>query len=93
MADEVSQKFSGLALWPRLVLNPKGTLVVESRGPKGEHHKSHWQTVLPLMSARPSNVGPFDKIRVEYTVDLRDGKPDTPLVYTLDGIILQAAST
>ena len=75
-------------MWPRLLLDPEGSIVVESRGPKGEHQKSHWQTVIPLMAARPASVEPSQTIRVTFEVDLRDGKPDTPLKYELVGEIV-----
>ena len=45
----VARGFSGLAMWPRLILDEKEDLVVEARGNRGEAQKSHWQTVLPLM--------------------------------------------
>jgi hypothetical protein len=88
LSAAVSTSFSGIALWPRLILDEEGTLVVESRGPKGEHQKSHWQTVLPLMAARPATVEAGATVRASYEVDLRDGKVNTPLVYTLEGEIV-----
>lgn len=87
LAEAVAHSFSGLAMWPRLVLDPAGTLVVESRGPRGQHQKSHWQTVLPLMSGRPSVVEASQAIKVTFEADLRDGKPNTPLMYSLVGEI------
>ena len=88
LSAAVSQSFSGIAMWPRLILDEAGTLVVESRGAKGEHQKSHWQTVLPLMSARPASVAAGSTVRVSYEVDLRDGKVNTPLRYALEGEIV-----
>ena len=90
LSAAVSTSFSGIALWPRLILDEEGTLVVESRGPKGEHQKSHWQTVLPLMAARPATVAPSQRITLAFEVDLRDGKPNTPLKYALDASIEDA---
>ena len=58
--------FSGFACWPRLQLDPAGTLVVESRGPRGEHQKSHWQTVLQLMSDEPLSIEAGDSISFEF---------------------------
>lgn len=89
-SSAAARSVSGLAMWPRLVLDPEGTLVVESRGPKGEAQKSHWQTVLPLMSARPARIEPRQAFRASLEVDLRDGKPNTPLKYTLTGEIVAA---
>ena len=88
VSEAASRSFSGVAMWPRLLLDPEGSIVVESRGPKGEHQKSHWQTVIPLMAARPASVEPSQTIRVTFEVDLRDGKPDTPLKYELVGEIV-----
>ena len=36
VSEGVAKGFSGVALWPRLVLDPDGDLVVESRGPRGQ---------------------------------------------------------
>jgi len=86
LARAVSRSFSGIAMWPRLVLDPEGTLVVESRGPQGQSQKSHWQTVLPLMSARPASIEPgASVVKVTFSVDLRDGKITSPLQYLLEG--------
>ena len=87
LSKAVSKSFSGIAMWPRLILDEEATLIVESRGPKGEHQKSHWQTVLPLMAARPPAVEPGSVVRVAYSVDLRDGKVASPLKYLLEGEI------
>ena len=43
VAGGAAHGLSGVALWPRLILDPKGDIVVESRGPRGEGQKSHWQ--------------------------------------------------
>ena len=49
----IGTKLSGLAMWPTLVCDgSEGTLIV-SRGRNGEAQKSHWQTVLQLMSDEP----------------------------------------
>jgi SAM-dependent methyltransferase len=83
----VARSLSGLACWPKLVLDPAGELNVPSRGPHGESEKSHWQTVLPLLSARPVAVQPGDELRIDATVDL--GKePDVPLRYKLSGRLI-----
>lgn len=79
---------SSLIRWPRLILDPEGTIVVESRGPNGEHSKSHWQTVLPLVAARPATAMPSQRISASFQVDLRDGKPSTPLKYSLAAEVL-----
>ena len=84
LSDAVAHTFSGLAMWPRLVLDDEATLVVESRGPHGEHRKSHWQTVLPLLSARPQPIDAGDTVVVRAAVELGSGVAN-PLRYTLEG--------
>ena len=86
IASAAARSFSGIAMWPRLTLDPEGSLVVESRGPRGEHQKSHWQTVLPLMASRPVSVDPESGVvRATLSVDLQDGKVTSPLRYLLEG--------
>ena len=46
LAAAVARSFSGVAMWPRVLLD--GELACESRGPGGAPRKSHWQTVRPL---------------------------------------------
>ena len=89
LSRSVARSVSGLVMWPRLLLDPQGTLVVESRGPNGEHQKSHWQTVLPLMAARPVAVAaaPPSTIRVALSVDYGGGEVNTPLKYSLEGSV------
>ena len=82
LAAAVARSLSGVAMWPRLVLDQDATIVCESRGPRGEHQKSHWQTVLPLLSARPRPVTAGDTIVVDATVQVQ--RVDQPLVYKLD---------
>mmetsp|Transcript_109792 Transcript_109792/g.173457 ORF Transcript_109792/g.173457 Transcript_109792/m.173457 type:complete len:86 (+) Transcript_109792:143-400(+) len=77
---------SGIALWQKMVLDAEGTLIVDSRGPNGEPQKSHWQTVLPILSTRPVDIKPGDVVRARFDVDLKDGKYGsigTPLQYSL----------
>ena len=57
VAESCGQSISGIALWPRLVLDGDETIVVNSRRfPDGAHQRSHWQTVLPIMSPTPIPV-------------------------------------
>lgn len=52
LAIETAHSLSGIALWPRLVLG--NDIWIDSRGyPSGASQRSHWQTVLPIMSSRP----------------------------------------
>ena len=66
LAAATSRSLSGIATWPRLFLQiddeddniassrSTTSITVESRQyPNGEHQRSHWQTVLPIMAARP----------------------------------------
>jgi len=82
LSAAVAQSFSGLALWPRLVLDDD--IVVESRGPRGEAQQSHWQTVLPLTSARPVAVAAGDEIGLAYAVDIGQ-RVAAPAKYTISG--------
>ena len=91
LAAAVARSLSGLAAWPRLVLDEQATLIVESRGERGEHQKSHWQTVLPLLSARPVQVAADDRLNVRSSVAL-GAKVDTPVQYTIQGGVEKAMS-
>jgi hypothetical protein len=65
-AAAIGSKLSGLAMWPTLVCDgSEGTLIV-SRGRNGEAQKSHWQTVLQLMSDEPLAVGAGDSISFDF---------------------------
>ena len=58
----IGTKLSGLAMWPTLVCDgSEGTLIV-SRGRNGEAQKSHWQTVLQLMSDEPLSIEAGDSV-------------------------------
>ena len=82
VAGGAAHGLSGVALWPRLVLDPKGDIVVESRGPRGEAQKSHWQTVLALLAPRPVPVAAGSVLQLEATVKL-GAAVDVPPVYEL----------
>ena len=88
LATAASHSFSGIALWPRVVLNDQ--LACESRGVGGAPRKSHWQTVLPLMCARPAPVGPGDRIRLDAAISLGAGVKSPPK-YSLQAEISPAA--
>jgi predicted RNA methylase len=80
LASTAAHSCTGIALWPRLYLpagssNSNGgegdatnasTMVINSRShPLGGPQKSHWQTVLPIMSARPvTGIQAGDSIEV-----------------------------
>ena len=54
--SSVATRLSGLAMWPTLVLDDAPGTLVRSRGANGEAQKSHWQTVLKLLSDTPLPV-------------------------------------
>mmetsp|Transcript_91405 Transcript_91405/g.295685 ORF Transcript_91405/g.295685 Transcript_91405/m.295685 type:complete len:449 (+) Transcript_91405:64-1410(+) len=71
IAKETAYSFSGIAFWPKLILNTAGTIVVESRGPNGEHQKSHWQTLMSLVTPIPVPIKAGDSIVLTEQVDLQ----------------------
>ena len=88
-----ASSLSGIACWPRLVLDEgtaaregggggggggEAAIVVESRGRAGEPRFSHWQTVLPL--GAPATIRPGDSISVELSVEL-EAEIDSPPRY------------
>ena len=88
LTQEISQSFSGIALWPRIVFDEAGSLVYDSRGhPDGEHQMSHWQTFVPYLGSRPVRVEPEDVISAAWEVDLQDGEVATPLKYSIECVI------
>ena len=82
VAPGAARALSGVALWPRLVLDPAGKYVCESRGPRGESQKSHWQTVLPLLAPRPVQVASTSVVELDATVTL-GAAVDEPAKYDL----------
>lgn len=84
-----AQSFSGIALWPRLLLDGDGTIQVNSRAyPDGGHQKSHWQTVLPIMSATPVPVKGGDQIVVTADFDV-PSSVKKPCFYKLVGNVIR----
>ena len=88
-ADELAQSaactLSGIAMWPRLELDPEAELVVETRASCGglASRPSSWSTVLPILPAVPPlQVDAGDKLTVTATVEL-GSRVDTPPRYTL----------
>lgn len=84
LARDVSRSLTGIALWPTIVFEPDRSVVYETRGPRGEMRLSHWPTVLPPLRERPLLVAPGTQITAAWTANLRDGKPSTPLEYSLE---------
>mmetsp|Transcript_33019 Transcript_33019/g.60531 ORF Transcript_33019/g.60531 Transcript_33019/m.60531 type:complete len:459 (-) Transcript_33019:153-1529(-) len=85
-AQATAAGFSGLAFWPRLLLDDSGANVVDSRGPTGEEAKSHWPTLLSLMTPVPKQVAAGDVIDIEAAVDF-PADVVTPVTYKLMGSI------
>mmetsp|Transcript_6850 Transcript_6850/g.7892 ORF Transcript_6850/g.7892 Transcript_6850/m.7892 type:complete len:82 (+) Transcript_6850:434-679(+) len=74
MAQRTGKSFTGVALWPRLILDADGNIDVNSRQyPSGKHQKSHWQTVLPIMNDVPIDVKGGDEIEVTFDFSLGGG--------------------
>jgi len=86
-ARQTASSVTGLALWPRLVLDD--TTVVNSRTfPTGQHQKSHWQTVLPIMTPEPIAVVPGQsqiKVALEVSWPTSVTQPPT---YKMEGKVI-----
>lgn len=92
-ADKLSvttaNSVSGIALWPRLILDD--TVDINSRHyPDGGHQKSHWQTVLPIMSAEPVAVKGGDQITVSFDFDV-PSEVTKPCSYKISGNVVHRA--
>eukprot|EP00435_Cladocopium_sp_Y103_P076239 s154_g83.t2 len=92
LATQTTKSFSGMAIWPRLILDPEAKIVVESRGPKGEHQKSHWPTLLTLMSPTPVPVEPEDTLDITETTELSKGDILVPVKYSFQGTLNSASA-
>ena len=84
LASETAHSLSGIALWPRLILG--NDILIDSRAyGSGAPQRSHWQTVLPIMSARP--VGGLmggEKVVVSVSFDIPRTVTKAPR-YAIDG--------
>lgn len=85
-AQTAASSVTGIALWPRLLLSDD--VEINSRHyPDGGHQKSHWQTVLPIMSTEPVAVKGGDKIDVSF--DFNVGEEVTkPSTYKITGNVV-----
>lgn len=81
-----------MAIWPRLILDPAGQIVVESRGAQGEHQKSHWPTLLTLMSPTPVPIESDDVLSITETTELSKGDILVPVKYSFEGSLKRGAS-
>jgi len=101
LAIETGSSFSGIALWPRLILSETdvgdNSITISSRQyPNGGHQRSHWQTVLPIMKDRPVPVQGGDVIQVTTKFEVPSGASaatdiKTPASYKLDGMVISSS--
>ena len=89
IARKTSTTFSGIAFWPRVFVSP--SIVIESRQYKtGDHQRSHWQTVLPIVAARPiPNIKGGETIDVSWQCDLPTDVKKSPS-YRIEGTVKYA---
>jgi hypothetical protein len=81
-----AHSFSGVALWPRLLL--ESSVEINSRQyPEGGHQRSHWQTVLPIMSDTPVKLNGGDEVRVTFDFDVSE-KVTQPARYRISGNVV-----
>jgi len=89
LAEQTSTSFSGIALWPRLFLGTSDdNFVINSRSyPVGDHQRSHWQTVLPIMADRPiAALKGGETISVSFDFDVPTVVKQPP-TYTISGMV------
>lgn len=90
LAITTANSLSGIALWPRLLLDNDQNVEINSRQyPNGGHQKSHWQTVLPIMSPEPVAVKSGDKIDVNFDFDI-PADVQKPPSYKISGNVVSA---
>lgn len=88
MATDTGRTVSGVALWPRLLLDADEQIQINTRTyPKGDHQKSHWQTVLPIMTDVPIRVKGGDQVVVKVDFNVPDNVLTAP-TYKLEGDII-----
>jgi len=84
LSKQTANSISGVAFWPKLILDPAGEIVVESRGPRGEHQKSHWPTVVSLMTPTAVPVKAGQKFKFSESAEFA-GDVMGAAKYTVDG--------
>lgn len=84
-----ARQLSGVAMWPRLELDAE--VVVDARGPGGEHAESSWPLLLPLFEEHPLAVAPGASLTVNLGVELSDAV-EVPPRYSLDALMAESAS-
>eukprot|EP00578_Thalassiosira_sp_NH16_P010624 CAMPEP_0181115184 /NCGR_PEP_ID=MMETSP1071-20121207/21297_1 /TAXON_ID=35127 /ORGANISM="Thalassiosira sp., Strain NH16" /LENGTH=420 /DNA_ID=CAMNT_0023199375 /DNA_START=66 /DNA_END=1328 /DNA_ORIENTATION=+ len=85
LAIATANSVSGIALWPRLTLDDD-TDINSRHYPDGGHQKSHWQTVLPIMSPEPVAVKEGDQIAVNFDFDVTS-EVTRPPSYKISGCV------
>jgi len=94
-AEATAASFTGMAFWPRLILennddvNANAAIINSRKFPKGGHQKSHWQTVVPIMNDRPVPLRSGDSISVN--INFSVGDLQTPASYKVDGTVASTA--
>ncbi len=88
-AELTGKSLTGIAMWPRLILDGEGAIEVNSRSfPYGGHQKSHWQTVLPIMCDEPVPIKGGDEVFVDVDFDV-SGDVLKPPTYRIEADIIQ----
>ena len=86
LAITAANSISGIALWPRLILDDD--ITINSRQyPDGNHQRSHWLTVLPIMSPIPVAVKGDDRITVDFEFEV-PASVTTPPSYRITGSVV-----
>ena len=83
---DTANSVSGIAMWPRLILDDD--IQINSRQyPDGGQQKSHWQTVLPILSPEPVPVKGGDRIVVNFDFDIPN-EVTRPASYKISGQVV-----
>lgn len=86
LGEATAHSFSGIAMWPRLLLE-SSTEINSRQYPEGGHQRSHWQTVLPIMSDTPVEVKGGDEVKVTFNFDVSD-RVTQPARYRISGNVI-----
>ena len=84
LARSIGASLAGLACWPRLLLDGSCGLIIEGDACSDDGDESHWQTALPLLTARPVPVAAADEIDLAFEAMLGE-RVDEPVQYRLRG--------
>ena len=89
LAAAAARSVSGVALWPRLLLDEDAAHDVQARGDGGEGRPSSWPTLLPLLAPRPLLVADGATLSLSADVELQPDAGAAPK-YTLQGRLTTA---